>query len=184
MELGIVAREFSADESPKEQANTQRGLYFLTDNFFKFWYSFVFPNVSELEAGDTDGIWEYVVKGELNNFTSYAFEKICIEYLRKKNMENQLPFHFTKIGRWWNKVSEIDIMAMDHSRKNIILGECKYKNSPLDSHDINNTMKKYSADDNTNIYYWFFSKNGFINEAKEIATDVNAVLVDLDDLFV
>ena len=33
-------------------------IYKLTDNFFRFWYSFVFPNLSELESGDANGIWE------------------------------------------------------------------------------------------------------------------------------
>lgn len=46
LELGILCREFSVDANIKEQANTQRGLYKVTDNFFVFWYAFVFPNLS------------------------------------------------------------------------------------------------------------------------------------------
>lgn len=183
IELGIVGREFSADEKEKEQANVQRGLYSLTDNFFKFWYAFVFSNVSELEAGDADGIWEYVVKGDLNNFTSRGFEKVCIEYLRKRNKESTLPFHFTKIGRWWNKNDEIDIMALSHNRKEILLGECKYKNSPLDSHDIQRTLKKYSSTSDVKVHHWFFSKSGYNEEAQKLAASENLTLIDLEDIF-
>lgn len=38
IELGIVEREFSVDAGIKEKANTSRGIYRLTDNFFRFWY--------------------------------------------------------------------------------------------------------------------------------------------------
>lgn len=183
IELGIVGREFSADEKEKEHANAQRGLYSLTDNFFKFWYAFVFSNVSELESGDTDGIWEYVVKGELNNFTSRGFEKVCIEYLRKRNKEDTLPFHFTKIGRWWNKNDEIDIMALSHNRKEILLGECKYKNLPLDSHDIQRTLRKYSSTSDVKVYHWFFSKSGYNEEAQKIAASEKLTLIGMEDIF-
>ncbi len=44
IELGIVRREFSVDTGTKERANTNRGTYRLTDNFFRFWYAFGFAN--------------------------------------------------------------------------------------------------------------------------------------------
>lgn len=61
IELGIVEREFSVDAKTKEQANSGRGAYRLTDNFFRFWYAFGFANFSQLEDGDVDGVYEYVV---------------------------------------------------------------------------------------------------------------------------
>ena len=36
IELGIVRREFSIDASLKETANSSRGIYRLTDHFFRF----------------------------------------------------------------------------------------------------------------------------------------------------
>ena len=58
IELEIIKREFSVDDGMKERANTNRGLYCLTDNFFRFWYAFVFTNYSELESGDADSVFE------------------------------------------------------------------------------------------------------------------------------
>ena len=45
IEHGIIEREFSISESIKEKANSNKGLYRITDNFFRFWYAFVFTNV-------------------------------------------------------------------------------------------------------------------------------------------
>ena len=48
IELGIVEREFSVDSKTKEKANSNRGSYRLTNNFFRFWYAFGFTNFSQL----------------------------------------------------------------------------------------------------------------------------------------
>ena len=61
IELGIVEREFSVDSKSKEKANTNRGTYRLTDNFFRFWYAFGFTNISQLEDGDVEGVYDYVI---------------------------------------------------------------------------------------------------------------------------
>lgn len=183
MDLKIIYREFSVDEGIKEQANVQRGLYRVTDNYFRFWYAFVFPNISELEAGDSSGVYEHIVKKELHNYTSYVFEEICKEYLRKKNMQNELPFYFSKIGRWWNKTDEIDIMAVDYQRQNYILGECKYKNTVFTLADFKNLQRKVPpALAEKNIFYWVFSKGGCTNEVLDVRENENVACIALEDL--
>ena len=165
IDLGILCREFSVDAGVKEYANVQRGLYQVTDKFFRFWYAFVFPNLSELEAGDQEGVWSYIVKPELDNYVSYVFEEVCREYLRDQNKKQLLPFHFAKIGRWWNKTDELDVMAIDKEKKQYIIGECKYKNSAFALSDLKKMQKKFVPKAlDTTMYYWLFSKNGFTQE--------------------
>lgn len=61
IELGLVEREFSVDAGVQERIKPNRGIYHLTDNFFRFWYAFVYSHYSELETGDVDGVYNYVV---------------------------------------------------------------------------------------------------------------------------
>lgn len=184
MELGIVRREFPTTDSVKEQANVQRGLYQVNDAFFKFWYAFVFPNMSELENGDIEGIWKYVIEPELNFYVSYAFEDICRQYLRKENRENKLPFHFTKIGRWWDKAVELDIVAMDAKKEKFLLGECKYKNSNFSYSDFLNMREKFNPQKrNCEMYYYLFSKSGFAADVyAESKCDDKVKLIDLYEI--
>lgn len=105
IELGIVAREFSVDARTKEQANTSRGTYRLTDNFFRFWYAFGFANFSQLEDGDVEGVYQYVVEPALHQFASFAFEDVCREFIREKQKKNELPFRYAKMGRWMGKTT-------------------------------------------------------------------------------
>ena len=110
-ELGIVEREFSVDAKIKEHANSNRGTYRLTDNFFRFWYAFGFSNFSQLEDGDVEGGYQYVVKPALHEFASFAFEDICREFVREIQKKNELPFRYSKMGRWTGKTTVRDNSA-------------------------------------------------------------------------
>lgn len=184
IDLGLVRREFPVSDGIKEQANVQRGLYQLTDNFFRFWYAFVFPNISELEAGDTDGVYEYAVKPMLEQYTSRVFEDVCREYLRRLNRQNALPFRFTKIGRWWNKDAELDIMGADRDRNNFLLGECKFKNAAFDLPEMNAAFAKFKPKKKTaRVYFYLFSKSGFTDDVRKTAMGSDIKLVALNEIF-
>lgn len=182
IELGIIRREFSVLDGVKEQANVQRGLYRVADNFFRFWYTFVFPNLSELEAGDAEGVWRYAAEPELNRYVSLPFEDVCRQYLRHQNMNEGLPFRFSKIGRWWNKTDELDIMAFDAKKENFLLGECKYKNAPFDLGDLKNMQGKFPAPGGANVFYALFSKSGFTRDVVDAAGKQNMLAVSINDI--
>ena len=108
IELGIVEREFSVDSKSKEKANSNRGTYRLTDNFFRFWYAFGFTNFSQLEDGDVDGVYDYVIAPALYEFASFTFEDVCKEFVREMQKKNELPFRYSKMGRWTGKTTVRD----------------------------------------------------------------------------
>ena len=182
IELGIVEREFSVLSTAKEREGSQRGLYHLTDPYFRFWYAFVYGSYSELEAGDAKGVWRYQIEPQLHQFTSHAYEKVCIEYLRQANQAGKLPFHFVKVGRWWEKVThtedgkkhtvseEIDCIATDREGKNFVLAECKFRHEPADINVLKKLkykfpVKKYPG----NYYYIIFSFYGFTERLRRLA---------------
>jgi len=180
-DLGIMRREFPVADGIKRQANVQRGLYQISDHFFRFWYAFVFPNMSELETGDAQGIYRHVVQPSLERYASHAYEDACREYLRRLNRQDKLPFHFTRIGRWWEKGTEIDILAADQEGKHYLVGECKFKTSPFDLADLNAPLGKFRPDKRAaRVYYCLFSRSGFTNEVRKAAKDQGIELVELD----
>ena len=91
-----MEREFSVDVPIKAKAAAGRGLYRLTDNFFRFWYTFVYANYSQLEDGDVDGIYEYVIKPDLHEFAAYTFEDVCREFLKECQKRRALPFRHSE----------------------------------------------------------------------------------------
>lgn len=174
IELEMIEREFSVDYGMKERANTGSGLYRLTDNFFRFWYAFVFTNYSELEGGDVDGVFEYVIKPELHEFASFAFEDVCREYIREMQKANRLPFRYKRMGHWWGKTSvrrkdsteigetEIDILAVSDKSDKYLIGECKFKGKPFAYGEYLDTIAKLGKEkEKAEFYYYLFAENGF-----------------------
>ena len=177
IELGIIEREFSVETSVKEKANANRGIYKLTDNFFRFWYAFGFANYSQLEDGDVDGVYEHIIKPEIHEFCAASFEDICLEFVKQLQRKNQLPFRYARIGRWMGKTTvrdpavengtriaetEIDLLAIDRYSKNFLVGECKFKGKPFTYTEYLNTIAKLeSLKKDADFYYALFSENGF-----------------------
>lgn len=177
IELGIVEREFSVDAKIKEQANGNRGTYRLTDNFFRFWYAFGFANFSQLEDGDVDGVYEYIVEPALHEFASFAFEDVCREFVRELQKKNALPFRYAKMGRWTGNTTvrdtkaenglrtantEIDLLAIDRTGKEYLVGECKFKKEPFTYGEYLDTLAKLTPlKKDAKFHYALFSETGF-----------------------
>ena len=120
---------------------------------------------------------------QLNKEYKTAFEDVCKSFLRQKNRNEELPFYFSKIGRWWNKTDELDIMAVDRLKKNYILGECKYRNQAFEMSDLRNMQKKISwQKEDINVYYWIFSKSGYTEEVRKAAQEENIQLAELQEI--
>ena len=196
IELEIIKREFSVDDGTKERANTNRGLYRLTDNFFRFWYAFVFTNYSELESGDADGVFEYAIKPNLHEFASFAFEDVCREYVRKMQQNGKLPFRYQRMGRWWGKTTvrrkdktelqetEIDLLAVSQKADQYIVGECKFKGRPFSYVEYLDTSAKLSQQkEKAEFFYYLFSESGFDdNLIAEAEKDEHLTLIGLEDV--
>ena len=182
MDLGIVWREMSNDAPVRNPAKGHRGLYRLSDPFFRFWFRYVFPYLSELEAGDAEAICSYVVRPDLDNFTFRPFTAVCHQYLRELNHQGKLPFHFTKIGRWWNKKDKLSVMATDALQKHILAGECWFNDNVITLNDALAVKTAAVPEKGVQPHYWLFSKAGFTDELKEKADNIQVHLVGLDQL--
>ena len=198
IELGIVDREFSVDAKTKEKANSNRGIYRLTDNFFRFWYAFGFANFSQLEDGDVDGVYEYVVEPALHEFASFAFEDVCREFVREMQKKNELPFRYSKMGRWFGKTTvrdekaanglrmaetEIDLLGIDRDAKQYLVGECKFKGTPFSYTEYLDTMAKLAPlKETAKFYYALFSESGFDKRIANCAEGGKIQLYSLDQI--
>ncbi|AAL81002.1 hypothetical protein PF0878 [Pyrococcus furiosus DSM 3638] len=48
---------------------------------------------------------------DIDYYTAEVFEDVAKEFLLTLNKSGRLPFRFTRIGRWWYKNEEIDLVA-------------------------------------------------------------------------
>ncbi len=112
----IIEKEIPVTENKMRTKSTK---YIIKDNFYRFWLKFIFKNKSQIEKGLGSNVIEEIKK-EINQFVGITFEDICREIVLDSNKD------ISKIGRWWYKDSEIDIVAINNKKKEILFGECKW----------------------------------------------------------
>lgn len=116
-DLDIIKKEVPATE--KYPHKSRNSIYLLKDNFFKFWFRFIFQYIHLIDRKQEEKLLS-IIKAEFNRYVSFAFEDVCREFLASKQ-------DFDKIGKWWYKENEIDIIALNERAKEILFGECKWK---------------------------------------------------------
>ena len=109
--MRLVTRRVSATESQPEKS--KRGLYQIDDHFLRFWFRYVHPNQASLDLGLTDAILDQCIKPNLDSFASIAFEEASRDFIGRLARNNQLPFTPERIGSWWERDAEIDVLALN-----------------------------------------------------------------------
>lgn len=168
MELDLVEREVPITESSPEKS--KKGLYKITDNYIRFWFSFIYPNFSDIERGNATFLLEKIKKSFVRSHVAFIYEDICRELLAANT---QIPFHFSKIGRYWDKNIEIDVVAINEEENTILFGECKYWTKCVTAdvfYSLIEKAKKVSwSNSERKELYVIFSISGFSQELIDLA---------------
>ncbi|MDO4265836.1 MAG: ATP-binding protein [Eubacteriales bacterium] len=191
LNLQLAVKKYPFGDNPE---TSKKAIYALADNCYLFWYRFVFPAIPEIESGSGDIIAKRLANSDLLSqyMGKNVFEDVCLQFLRRKNRQGELPFLGTSFGSWWGndvrlrRENDIDVIMADRETKQALLGECKWKNSAPDKNDILNGIEKdYLLKDYQTFYHCFFSKTAYEDKIiRELGSSENAPkLYVLDDLF-
>ena len=177
IDLDILEREVPVTEDSPEKS--KKGLYKIKDNYLRFWFAFVYPNMSFIESGHGRIVMDRLRKSLVRNHIAFVYEDICRERMWEINAEGVWPFYFSKLGRYWDSKEEIDIAAIDPDGKNLILGECKYWQEPVGVSVLRELEAKAKTvsweKEKRKTWFVLFSVNGFTEELRAEA----AVRTDL-----
>ena len=183
IDLDIVEREVPVTEDNPEKS--KKGLYKIKDNYLRFWFAFVYPNMSFIESGHSRVVMDKIRSGLVNSHISFVYEDVCRERMWELNADGAWPFHFTRLGRYWDSKIEIDIAAIDPEGKNLILGECKYWHEPVGANILRDLEEKAKSipweQGRRKVWYVLFGANGFTDELKALAAARDDLLL-FDDL--
>lgn len=166
IDLDILEREVPITEENPEKS--KKGLYKIKDNYLRFWFAFVYPNMSFIESGHSQLVMNKIRKSLVKNHVAFVYEDVCKERMWELNADDVWPFNFTKLGRYWDSRDEIDIAALDPEGKNLILGECKYWAEPVGISVLRSLEAKAETvaweRDSRNVWYVIFSASGFTDD--------------------
>ena len=171
IDLDVIEREVPVTENNPQRS--KKGLYKIKDNYLRFWFAFVYPNKSFIESGHSNIVMSKIKKNLVRNHIAFVYEDVCKERMWQLNAEGAWPFHFSKLGRYWDAQTEIDIVALDPEGKNIVFGECKYWQEPVGIDVLTKLEAKVRSvlweRNNRNVWYVLFSISGFTKELEELA---------------
>jgi AAA+ ATPase superfamily predicted ATPase len=139
MEMGLVEREvpFGAD-----LRGTKRTRYRISDPFLGFWFRFVEPNRSRLEARQLEAV-ERSIAADVRHHIAAVWEQLARQSVPLLRIEGET---WGPASRWWGtgvdrKPLEVDLMAESAGGDRLLVGEVKWA-SPREvrrlEHDLTN----------------------------------------------
>jgi AAA+ ATPase superfamily predicted ATPase len=177
--LRLIERHIPVTESPTA---SKRGRYRIAAPLFRFWFRFVYGNQDQLRLMD-DAAYEELVAPELADHVSPLFERLC-----QKALPNLIDRQFQKIGQWWFKEHELDVLGL--TNEGLVAGECKFTSAPVSEGVLSNlerTTKEVRWSDspsNGTTQYVLFSRSGFTEDLeREGATREDVSLFGVSDVF-
>ena len=189
-ELGFVEKQVPVTEKNAEKS--RKGLYFISDNFVRFWFRYVYPFKGELELDNTEIVLEELEKDFVSKFAAFAYEDICKDIFVSLCSGKVIDFVPSKVGSFWSNDAssdtQIDVMAVDVKNKRLFAGECKYHNQPVDADVYFDLVKKVKgsaeiqkAFQNYTVMYGVFSKSGFTKRLLDVRRDNQNIFLIHED---
>ena len=183
--MRLVERSVPCGESEK----SKKGIYEITDPFFRFWFRYSFTdNIYYRLLGPEEAADE--IMKDIHNQMGPAFEKICREYLIRQAMNRKLPFVPAKVGKWWGNNpatrarDDVDVLLLDRSGGKALFAECKYTSRPVPLEEYEDLKTAALAfPDVKEKHYMMFSRSGYTEPLWRQAEADGAVLLDPEDLF-
>ncbi|MDP4039910.1 MAG: ATP-binding protein [Candidatus Pacearchaeota archaeon] len=169
LDVDLIKREVPLTENLK----SRNGRYFISDNFLSFWFRFIYPNSSSIESG----LFKIErIKEKYAEYIGKIFEKVVLQYIIKNKI-----IEADKIGRWWFKDKEIDLIALNEKNKEATFIECKWKEgiNPISLlHDLKEKAIHFEWHNNKRKEKYFLFAKSF---SKEIE-DKDVTLIEIKDM--
>ena len=148
------------------------------------YYKYIFRNMSRMNIMDQDIFYDrYIADDFETKYIPKCFERICKQYLIRKNRKGLMDEIFEKIGKYYyddpvkKRNGEFDIVTWDDL--GYIFYEAKFRKDPVTESMIQNEIRQVKQTGLKCYKYGFFSRSGFLCEQTE-----DRILIGLDELYV
>lgn len=179
MRMDVVSKEAPIND----ENNKKKSGYFISDNLSLFYYKYIFRNLSRMNIMDSDVFYDkYIAEDFETKYVPKSFERICRQYLIRKNRNGLMEEVFEKIGKYYyddpieKRNGEFDIVTLDD--RGYIFYEAKFRKDPVTESTVQNEIRQVEQTGLECYRYGFFSKSGFTCKDGE-----RRILIELKDLY-
>jgi AAA+ ATPase superfamily predicted ATPase len=123
-DLGLIERQVPVTEMHKP--NSRKGRYAIRDEYLRFYFRFIEPDLALLEFGQADLLLERIRPHLRAYVGEHAFEKLCRYWVLGQSARQKIPLQLRYLGSYWGSDAQLDVMATDSEHKRVLIGECKW----------------------------------------------------------
>ncbi len=160
-DAGMLEAEYSQETPPDEDKRVDEKLNF-TKPFIRFWFSFISPYFKSIRDKDFKEAKESFTNRKAE-FIELTFLKLAKEVIKKSFKDDPIK----EIGSYWDRNTEIDILAKTASGK-VIVGITKYSKSKAKKSELSKLKEQCELAELKPDIYVVISKSGFTNELKTL----------------
>lgn len=183
-QMRLVTRRVPVTESHPEKS--KRGLYQIDDHFLRFWFRYVHPNQGALDLGLADSVLAERIQPDLDHFAATAFEEAARAFVASRARAGGWSFLPERIGSWWSRQGELDVLALNQTRRAALVGECKWAIRPVGTNVLEDLKRRartlVEERGIERLEYALFSRKGYTEALKEVASREAIGLYTVEDL--
>ena len=162
--------------------NTKKGIYRIVDPYVNFWFTFIYPHLSELISFTPEKFYDTFIEPKLDEYLQNYFVDVCREYLHLLNMVGQLPIKLSKIGTWLGKEGTIDVIGQSDNRENVV-GICNWTEKLMSYESYEKLLESMKQARITANTIFLFSATRFDSKLIQLSKENKSiVLVDMTEL--
>ena len=172
------------------EPTSKRGRYYVNDNFLRFYYRFIVPQLSAIERGYQEAT-ATKIQAELRAFLgTHVFEELCREWIWAAAMSSHLDFVPEEVGSYWRRYRgkgvQLDVVAAAPREKRLLIGEAKWSRKPVSRRVLTDLVQRSQrmpqVAEGWQTHYVLFAREGFTDALEEYAKSVDALLISLDQI--
>jgi AAA+ ATPase superfamily predicted ATPase len=183
-QMHLITRRVPATE--KQPEKSKKGLYQIDDHFLRFWFRYVHPNQSQFDLGLKDAIFEQRILPDVDHFAATAFETAAQGFVAYLAQSGQLTFLPERVGAWWDRDAEIDVLAVSHAEQTALVGECKWSKKALGTNILDDLKSKAQVlmrkTEINKVHFALFARSGFTPALEALAKAEGVGLYTVDAL--
>lgn len=186
-ELRLIERRLSAIVRPGERARSRTGRYHLSDPYFRFYFHFIAP-YQEDKLNKPDEILQRIQTNLRAFVGATAFEDLARQWVTQQGKAGKLPFVPEAIGSHWSSRVQVDVVAVNWSNRDILLGECKWGADKVNRQVIRDLIETKTPlvlrdlpemGEGWKVHHVGFARLGFTSSANEEMQKAGGMLADL-----
>lgn len=166
-DLKLVERRLPAAQAPALRRGSKSGRYHLADPYFRFYFRFIAPFHGYLPYESERVLAR--IRQDLRAFVgATAFEDLSRQWVVQRGVAGDLPLRPEIVGAHWSRKLQADVVAVDWSNRQLLLGECKWGDGRVDRQTVRELIdgkgeqlrRELPDGDAWRFHYAVFSRGG------------------------